>query len=123
MTNTKVLMQGEVNIQKVPDEAVELREHNKPINCLTIRKSENSGNDHVLKCGTKGIISYEKDGVLYAALLEESKLECTDTKRHETITLTPGVYSFTISKEYNPIDDGMAKPVSTVKPRTTPVVD
>lgn len=123
MANTKVLMQGEVNVQRVPDKVIELEEHNKPIDELVIKKSENSGNDHVLKCGTKGIISYEKDGVLYAALLEESTLECTDTKRHESITLTPGIYSFTISKEYNPIDDGMGKPAPIVKQRTTPVAD
>lgn len=118
---SQLLMQGEVNIEKLPDS------YEMPQKCQTsshvVVKKGNKGNDHILTTTRDGIISYEKDGVLYVQLLSESVLSCSEKGRHKDINLQPGNYSFTISKEYDPIEDGISKPKQIPVARTTIVDD
>lgn len=105
----KSAAQGEVNIRKIdsmPDGLSPVKAEN---GAFVIGHSE-SGNTHVI--GTDGVMVMERTKdvpagmrMLYALIEKPTELRQNAATPHETIKLDPGIYSFRISREYDPFTE------------------
>lgn len=98
--------QGEVNIRKI-DAMPEGLEPITVENGVFIIGHSESGNTHVIDADGVMVMERTKDvpagmRMLYAIVERPTELRQNASVPHETITLDPGVYSFRISREFDP---------------------
>lgn len=65
-----------------------------------IANSETTGNHHIV-IEKDGVELYEHEGTLYVKNDVEAEVKCVDEKRHDTITLEPGVWEIDRANEYD----------------------
>jgi hypothetical protein len=98
--------QGEVNIRKIDAMPEGLSPVTIENGVFVIGHSE-SGNTHVIDADGVMVMERTKDvppgmRILYGIIERPTELRQNASVPHETITLDPGVYSFKISREFDP---------------------
>lgn len=100
MTNKKTWFHGEVTIFQIESLPSGIKKVENKDDKYILADSETTGNHHCLE-KKAGIELYERDGVLYMKNTVPANVFCVDVKRHDTITLEPGIYEIDKAKEYD----------------------
>jgi len=100
----KAVFHGEAILSKVSVVPVGAKKVKSLNGSFIIAESETSGNHHLV-LEKDGVDMYELNGVLYVTNDVEAEVKCVDEKRHDTITLEPGVWKVDRAKEYDFLRD------------------
>lgn len=101
--------QGEVNIRRIDAMPKGLAPISPENGSFIIGHSE-SGNTHVIDAPGVMVMERTKDipagmRMLYAIVERPTELRQNASVPHETISLDPGIYSFRISREFDPFSE------------------
>lgn len=100
----KMLFHGECvlrQIDKLPEGLKLIEPQN---GYVRIADSEVTGNHHQVLVKDKDIEFYERDGVLYARVNEQTTVECVLKERHDDCILPVGFWEIKKAQEFDPLE-------------------
>lgn len=100
---TKTIFHGEIIARQINELPKQINRIEPQKGYIVVGESEVTGNDHRVKINN-GVKFYEKDGTLYASVLEPTIIECVFTERHDTIELPIGNWEFKKALEFDPLE-------------------